>query len=311
VSLQAATSAVQGKMERIHERSAALAPLSTRFDKQLNDQMAMMHRIESDLTQIVDAGHSTDRVVSRGRVAAAGALEQARAVEQSLKTARYELRLTEKRIKTVAERSQEIGVLVRTIGDLAERTGILALNASLQAAATDSAGRQFAPIAQEVKRLADSAGQAVVQAERLVNAIREETGFAAQASATATSSVTALGKRISEHSVVADELTAGIDALAEQLSGIDSLASRYRQDLPQAKEGHEKLLEVQTTLGNLLGEQVGAVAKLRDDVQQILRLASVMPVRTVPDTQSGSPDRPTDADASSNASGKTKDGHAE
>ena len=59
---------------------------------------------------------------------------------------------TEKRIKRLGERSQEITAVVGIINNIAERTHVLALNASMQAAAAGEAGRSFAIVADEVQR---------------------------------------------------------------------------------------------------------------------------------------------------------------
>ena len=82
---------------------------------------------------------------------------------------------TEKRIKRLGERSQEIGEVVGIIQGIAERTGILALNASMHAAAAGEAGRNFAVVADEVKRLSESARDSTARIGRLVHAIQTET----------------------------------------------------------------------------------------------------------------------------------------
>jgi methyl-accepting chemotaxis protein len=81
----------------------------------------------------------------------------------------------EKRIKRLGERSQEITGIVNLINTIAERTHVLALNASMQAAAAGDAGRGFAVVAEEVQRLAESSRQATQQIAQLVNNIQIET----------------------------------------------------------------------------------------------------------------------------------------
>ena len=61
------------------------------------------------------------------------------------------------------------------INTIAERTHVLALNASMQAAAAGDAGRGFAVVAEEVQRLAESSRQATQQIAQLVNNIQIET----------------------------------------------------------------------------------------------------------------------------------------
>jgi len=81
----------------------------------------------------------------------------------------------EKRIKRLGERSQEITGIVNLINTIAERTHVLALNASMQAAAAGDAGRGFAVVAEEVQRLAESSRQATQQIAQLVSNIQIET----------------------------------------------------------------------------------------------------------------------------------------
>jgi methyl-accepting chemotaxis protein len=82
---------------------------------------------------------------------------------------------TGKRIKRLGERSQEISGIVDIINRLAERTTVLALNASMQAAAAGDAGRGFGVVADEVQRLAENSRNATAQIAALVKNIQIET----------------------------------------------------------------------------------------------------------------------------------------
>ncbi|MFK8011398.1 MAG: methyl-accepting chemotaxis protein [Marinicellaceae bacterium] len=82
---------------------------------------------------------------------------------------------TEKRIKRLGDRSQEISGIVKLINNIAERTHILALNASMHAASAGEAGRGFAVVADEVQRLAENAKDSTEEISTLVNSIRTET----------------------------------------------------------------------------------------------------------------------------------------
>jgi methyl-accepting chemotaxis protein len=85
------------------------------------------------------------------------------------------IRETEKRIKRLGERSQEISGVVSLINSIAERTHILALNASMHAASAGEAGRGFAVVANEVQRLAENAQEATSKIAELVRNIQVET----------------------------------------------------------------------------------------------------------------------------------------
>jgi methyl-accepting chemotaxis protein len=90
-------------------------------------------------------------------------------------TIRDTIRETEKRIKRLGERSQEIGGVVSLINDIAERTHILAINAAMHAASAGEAGRGFAVVAGEVQKLAENSREATSKISALVNNIQVET----------------------------------------------------------------------------------------------------------------------------------------
>ena len=81
----------------------------------------------------------------------------------------------EKRVKRLGERSQEISQIVTVINSISERTHVLALNASMQAAMAGEAGRGFAVVTEEVQRLADASRNATMQIAQLSQNIQLET----------------------------------------------------------------------------------------------------------------------------------------
>ena len=103
------------------------------------------------------------------------ALETVNGTLESMESIRVTIAETEKRIKRLGERSQEISGIVNLINNIAERTQVLALNASMQAAAAGDAGRGFSVVAEEVQRLAESARQATSHISTLVGNIQAET----------------------------------------------------------------------------------------------------------------------------------------
>jgi methyl-accepting chemotaxis protein len=100
------------------------------------------------------------------------------AVEGSLRgmdSLREVISETEKRFKRLGERSQEISSAVALVNTISERTHVLSLNASMQAATAGEAGRGFAVVATEVQRLSDSSRQATGEIAKLVSNIQAET----------------------------------------------------------------------------------------------------------------------------------------
>ncbi len=83
---------------------------------------------------------------------------------------------TTRQVKRLAEASQEISTIVAVISNIASRTNLLALNASVQAARAGEAGRGFSIVAAEVRQLADRSAKSLQEIEQIVLQIQTQTG---------------------------------------------------------------------------------------------------------------------------------------
>ena len=100
--------------------------------------------------------------------------EAVRQTNNAMNAIRERVQEAARAIKRLGESSQEIGNIVQIINDIADRTSILALNASIQAAMAGDAGRGFAVVANEVQRLAEQSTNSTKQIETLVKTIQGE-----------------------------------------------------------------------------------------------------------------------------------------
>ncbi len=84
-------------------------------------------------------------------------------------------------VKTLGEKSKQIGEITETITSIADQTNLLALNAAIEAARAGEAGRGFAVVAEEVRKLAEGSAEAVRNIGSLINSIQTETEKAVNA----------------------------------------------------------------------------------------------------------------------------------
>ncbi len=150
----------QEQSERIVQTSTALTEMSA--------QIVRVSQSAESSAQVAEQSLATAR---KGSEAVQNTVEgMARIQEQVQETSR--------RIRQLGERSQEIEEIVRLIEEITDRTGVLALNASIQASAAGEYGHGFGVVASEVEHLASRSAEATKRISSLIRAIQSGTSEA-------------------------------------------------------------------------------------------------------------------------------------
>ncbi|MBV9124112.1 MAG: methyl-accepting chemotaxis protein [Planctomycetes bacterium] len=76
-------------------------------------------------------------------------------------------------IVALSEKTTAVGEIIATVNDIAERSNLLALNASIEAAAAGDQGSRFSVVANEMKKLADQAKESTVQVRTILGDIQK------------------------------------------------------------------------------------------------------------------------------------------
>ena len=116
--------------------------------------------------------------------------------------------------------AQQIGGIVNLIKEIADQTNLLALNAAIEAARAGEAGRGFAVVADEVRKLADRTTHATADISQLVTAIQNDT-------LSAHGSIEQLGKQSESFKEQGEQASSSI-------SGITGITHRMEQAIAAA-----------------------------------------------------------------------------
>ncbi|MDW8066150.1 MAG: methyl-accepting chemotaxis protein [Aquificaceae bacterium] len=120
----------------------------------------MMESIRQDMRDAVSTSEQTLSKVS----STIGEVESLKGLSEE--TARV--------INALVDKTMKVGQVINLIRDIAEQTNLLALNAAIEAARAGEAGRGFAVVADEVRKLAERTQKATVQVQEVLTSLKEE-----------------------------------------------------------------------------------------------------------------------------------------
>ncbi len=161
--------------DQLQAQSAVVLQVAEEERIQVAETVSALDQSAKTMTDIAKEARSANSIATSAIDFTQKAQQSVIQTVEGIQVIRGTISETEKRIKRLGDRSQEITSIVNLINTIAERTHILALNASMHAASAGEAGKGFAVVAEEVQRLAENARGATSEISAMVNNIRVET----------------------------------------------------------------------------------------------------------------------------------------
>jgi methyl-accepting chemotaxis protein len=193
--------------------------------------------------------------VDETRRAMDGLVESASAISTSASAVLERAELSATASRTIASRISELNAQALKITDvsdvirgIADKSDILALNASLEGSRAGEAGRGFALVGTEMRRLAETVMDAVRQIKQLANEIRE----VSQAAVLATEEGQKIAAETTQTSRQITLITSQQRTATEQVTqSVDEIQQFTRQAVNGAKQSRAAAADLLRTTGQL------------------------------------------------------------
>jgi twitching motility protein PilJ len=243
--------------------------LSSDALRQAEELAVTLNSVQVMTDSIQRVAESAREAEEVARTASSTALKGGEAVERTVAgilEIRETVAETTRKVKRLAESSQEISKIVALISQIASRTNLLALNASIEAARAGEAGRGFAIVADEVRQLADRAAKASKEIEQIVLQIQSETGSVMTAMEEGT-------QQVIEGTRLAEQAKRSLEDIIQVSSHIDTLVRSITSNTVEQTETSRSVAQVMQSVELTAQETSQEAQRVSGSLQNLVGVA--------------------------------------
>ncbi|WP_231583837.1 methyl-accepting chemotaxis protein [Desulfovibrio sp. TomC] len=187
---------------------------------------------------------------------------------------------------TLGEQATGIGAVIGVISDIADQTNLLALNAAIEAARAGEAGRGFAVVADEVRKLAEKTMTATREVSDAIHGIQQGTAVNIGNVEQAVTGIAEATAKSRESGESLGEIVGLVDSASDQVRAIATATEEQSSATEEISRSIEEINVISAETSRSMNEAARAVADLDGEAAALQELILTME-REASDTASG------------------------
>ncbi len=265
---------IQQLDQSINHTASAIEEITANIesmDRQINDQATMVAQSTSATTQMMASLNSVAQITQAKQ-------QTTQALSSVAQTGRDQIEETATIFKEVVEHIDSIQEMANTINAISSQTNLLSMNAAIEAAHAGDAGRGFSVVAEEIRKLAESAAESSSLITKLIKEITDavhrtdsNVHKTAQAFDSISQEVTDTVNAFSEINHAIAELNTGGQQILEASEQINGITDNVRQGSSEIRQGTGEMLASAGEIKNISTRVTQGIQEVRTGTEEIVR----------------------------------------
>ena len=176
----------------------------------------------------------------------------------------------------LAEQAQAISNIMGVISDIADQTNLLALNAAIEAARAGEAGRGFAVVADEVRKLAEKTMTSTTDVGNAIKSIQQSVKQSIGQVERAADLIDIATKQSNKSGEALSEIVAMVDGTADQVRAIATASEQQSSTSEEINRSIGHINDIAEHTAQAMREAAKAVSDLASQTQTLSRLIEEM-----------------------------------
>ncbi|HWA71333.1 MAG TPA: CHASE3 domain-containing protein [Polyangiaceae bacterium] len=269
-------------VQHIQSSSTELQAAANQQATGSREQATAMNEITTTISELLATSRqiagSSQRVAQIASETASSALSGDQVVQrthESINAIKRQVDQVVTHMLDLGKKSQEIGGILEIINELAEQTNILAINATIEAAGAGDAGKRFAVVAEEIRRLADRVGGSTKDIRGLIDEVRAAVNTTVMATESGTKAVDAGARQFGDAASAFGQIRSLVSTTTEAAREIELSTKQQASAVEQVNAAIANVAQASRETEASSGQTLQTASQLAGLSRELLKVIQV------------------------------------